>query len=251
MEEALVAVDHQLAIACQPLQRLALEHASRIDGQIVEHATLENEKAGIHQAVDPRLLPEPHRPIPAIDLDHAEARFRLDGRHRRQPAMRLVKAQECGNVDIGDAVAIGHHERAFGQITLHPLDPGSGHAVGPGLGKGDPEVAFRERAMEGQLVRPPERHREVARHGLVVEDVALDLLALVAEAQHEVGEPVDLEVLHDVPEDRLIADLHQRLRDRFRVLAQSRALAAAKNDHGHLVLRHRFAPSSDPSFVLH
>ncbi len=49
----------------------------------------------------------------------------------------------------------------------------------------------------------------------------------------------------------MLADLHQRLRDRLRVLAQPRALAAAKNDHGHFVLSHRLDPSPATRRVVH
>src|SRR3712207_7713263 len=43
------------------------------------------------------------------------------------------------------------------------------------------------------------------------EEPALDHVALVAQAQDELAEPVGLVGLHDVPEDRLAADVHQRL----------------------------------------
>ena len=54
-----------------------------------------------------------------------------------------------------------------------------------------------------------ERHVGVVQE--VVGEVLLDHVALVAEADHEVGEAVLAVDLHDVPEDRVLADLGHRL----------------------------------------
>jgi hypothetical protein len=54
----------------------------------------------------------------------------------------------------------------------------------------------------------------------------------VAEAEHEMAEALLRVDVDHVPEDRLAADLHERLRDRLGVLAQARAPAAAEDHHG-------------------
>ena len=78
-----------------------------------------------------------------------------------------------------------------------------------------------------------QRDRHVLADRVVVEEVALDLIALVAERQHELVEAVPRVVLHDVPEDRPAADLDERLRPHLGLLGQARARAAAQNHDRH------------------
>jgi hypothetical protein len=77
----------------------------------------------------------------------------------------------------------------------------------------------------------------VARVQVVVREELLDDVALVAQADDEVVDPVGRVDLHDVPEDRLVADLDHRLRAHAGLLAHARAEAAGE-DHGlHRVLQ--------------
>ena len=57
-------------------------------------------------------------------------------------------------------------------------------------------------------------------------------LALVAGGQHEAPEALHGVDLHDVPDDRLAADLDQRLGDRLRALLQAGSPPAAQDHHG-------------------
>ena len=56
--------------------------------------------------------------------------------------------------------------------------------------------------------------REVARHVGKLQEEVLHHLGLVAERHHEFLEAVGGVELHDVPEHRMLADLHHRLGDR-------------------------------------
>ena len=67
----------------------------------------------------------------------------------------------------------------------------------------------------------------------VVEEELLDDVGLVAEAQDEILVPVLAVVLHDVPEDRLMADRDHRLRNALRVLADARTEATAEQHDLH------------------
>ena len=69
---------------------------------------------------------------------------------------------------------------------------------------------------------------------VVVQEVLADHVAAVAEAQDEVLVAEVRVVAHQVPEDRPVADVHQRLRDGVRVLAQPRAEAAAEQHDLHV-----------------
>ena len=79
----------------------------------------------------------------------------------------------------------------------------------------------------------PEGEGRVAGVPEVVAKVLLDHVALVTKAKHEVLEAVRSVDLHDVPEDRPIADRNHRLGTKLRLLAKPGAFAAAENDHLH------------------
>ena len=81
-------------------------------------------------------------------------------------------------------------------------------------------------------------HEVVGERLVVVEEVLLDALALVAEAEDEVVVAPRRVVLHDVPEDRPVADRDHRLRDPLRLLAHPHAETAAEDDD-----LHRYATS--------
>ena len=68
---------------------------------------------------------------------------------------------------------------------------------------------------------------EIVVHRLVVEEVLLDHVAAIAEAEHELAEAVVGVVLHDVPEDRPPAHLDHRLGPELGLLAQSRSQSSA------------------------
>ena len=83
-----------------------------------------------------------------------------------------------------------------------------------------------------------ERDRHVAADRVIVQEVPLDLIAFVAERQHELVEAVLRVVLHDVPQDRAAADLDERLRTEFRVLGQPSAGPAAQDDDWNPLVSH-------------
>ena len=66
-----------------------------------------------------------------------------------------------------------------------------------------------------------------------VEQEALDHPALVAERDHELREAVMCVVAHDVPEDRLAADLDHRLRNEPGLLGDARSETAGEDDGLH------------------
>ena len=86
-------------------------------------------------------------------------------------------------------------------------------------------------AGEGRL--GTELNREIIIRGFVIEEVLLDHLPFVPQTQHEILEPVVRVELHDVPEDRPISHLHERLGFELALLTQARALSAAENDDFH------------------
>src|SRR5262245_17705510 len=75
------------------------------------------------------------------------------------------------------------------------------------------------------------RQHEVVRHALVVvEKVALDHVRSMSEAQDEVLVPEMSVVLHDVPQDGAIPNLHHRLGDVLGIADPQAQSAAEQND---------------------
>ena len=75
--------------------------------------------------------------------------------------------------------------------------------------------------------------REIIVHRLVVEEVILDHIALVPQAEDEVGLLVMGINLHDVPKDWPAPDLNHWLGAEFSLLTQAGASPTAKNHDFH------------------
>ena len=98
------------------------------------------------------------------------------------------------------------------EVRLHLLQALADDGVQPRVDERDRPVV--DVALEQLDALAAVREHEVVRERLVVgEEVLLDRLGLVAQAEHEIGDPEARVVVHDVPEDRLVADRDHRLRD--------------------------------------
>ena len=47
-----------------------------------------------------------------------------------------MKFQEPGEVEIGNAIAVGEHERLALNVSFNALHPSAGHGVKAGIGQG-------------------------------------------------------------------------------------------------------------------
>ena len=68
---------------------------------------------------------------------------------------------------------------------------------------------------------------------LVVQEVVLDDVRLVTEAQDKIPMPILAVILHDVPQDRLVADRYHRLRNALGIFANAGAKPTAEQDDFH------------------
>src|SRR4051794_10900529 len=180
LPEAVVAIRGQLVRGGQLLERLVRPvHVAR---NVVEHTRLEHEVAAVDPAgVELRLLLEPAH-CAVDDLELPEAGDRPDGSDRGQAPSRAVVLEQRTEVDIGDAVAVGHHERLVVDIRTRPNHPTSGLRLEPGIDQGDlPGPADR---LEGADLARGEVDRHVRAECDLVGEVSLDVLAAVAEADH-------------------------------------------------------------------
>ena len=149
--------------------------------------------------------------------------------------MALVEREQPAEIDVGQAITVRDHESLAGGVSLDPGHARTGAGGRAGLDELDVVVLLvvLSEVLDAEL--RAELDLDVVRHRLVVEEELLDEIALVAEAQHELAQPLMAEHLHDVPEDRASADLDQRLGPELGLLAKTGAETAAQNHCLHCV----------------
>src|SRR5665648_333868 len=132
-------------------------------------------------------------------------------------------------VDIGDSVAVGHHERAVVQIILDTLNPTAGHGFEPRFNEGH-TPGFSGILMDLQaLVADIEGDIAVVKK--IVREVLFDHVALVTQADDEIVETIVAVDLHDMPEDRLISDLDHRFRLQMSLFRDTSAKTSCEDDY--------------------
>src|ERR1043166_960363 len=247
LPEPPVPVGGELPITSEPAQRLPLPDAL-IALDVIDRRWLEDEES----AVDPRpvaggLLVELVDSCLAVrDGDDAEAPRRLNRRHRRQAPFAPVEGDQLGDVDVAHAVAVGEAEGLVPDQLAHP-----------------PQAAARHRAVAGiderhtpglELLRPhvdvvpPQIERHIRAPQTVAGEILLDEDPLVPAADDEVVDAVRIEDLHDVPQDRVLADLDHRLRPHLRLFGQPGPEAPRQDDRLHIMLPSpRRSTNSGPS----
>ena len=142
------------------------------------------------------------------------------------------KSTSARDVDAPEAVAVGDDEGVGVDVALHSAQAPARGGLQSGLGERDLPVLL---AVGVELGRPgvAEAHGEVGDLLAVAEEVLLDLPALEAEAEDEALRAVVAEQLHDVPQDRALADADERLGDALGLLAHAGAEAAGEDHHRH------------------
>src|SRR5262245_3230465 len=231
LPEAFVLVGAQLAVFRESLQRLILEPYS-VSRDELEDFRLQNEES----AVDParlglRLLHEFGDRV-AIEPEVAKTGR---GAHRCEGApfsVALVKGEQPVDVHVGNTVAVGEHESGVADQVLDALHAAGGGGVQAGVDQIDGPVAPVPVAVPHD-VAGAEVYGQVAAQPRVLHDVALDVLALVTQADHELLQPVSGVILHDVPQDRAAADVDHPLGPDVRFLGETCAHSAGKNNDLH------------------
>ena len=146
----------------------------------------------------------------AVELGHAELQLGPDDGHARERSVSGVELEQGIEVDVRESVGVGRAERLLVQSRLKQLDPATGRSLD---------------ARVHALDRHPRRPGDCA-------CVVLDHRAAIPGRQQEPREPLRGVHPDHVPDDRLAADLHERLGDLARVLLQARAASAAQDHDG-------------------
>ena len=207
------------------------QHASQlviVAVDVIEYLGRQDEEAPVHPASVALGLLLEASDLAVVHREDTPATGRLHGGHRGQRAPGAVRCDELTHVHVGHAVAVGEAKVFVAQVVADALEPPArqravasvdqGHA--PPLGG----VAVRAHRVRREVERDVRRVEEVVR------EVLLDDVTLVSEAHDEVAHPVVRVDLHDVPEDRLAADLDHGLGPQLRLFADPRSEAAREND---------------------
>jgi hypothetical protein len=128
-----------------------------------------------------------------------------------------VELQQARDVDVGDAVAVGEHERVVADPLAHSSHAPSRLGIGAGVDQVDDPILGRRRV--GLEPAGAEIHGHVGRERVVVGEVLLDHRAEVAEGDDELVVALRRVDVHDVPDHRVPADLDEGLRLDVRLLA--------------------------------
>src|SRR5262249_8971038 len=118
------------------------------------------------------------------------------------------------------------------QVGLYRFEPLTDVGVGPSLHEGNrPIVDITAQKMD---ILPALRPDKIVGDGfVVVQEVVLDGVALVSEAENEVRMSEVSVVLHQVQENRPRPNLHHGFGDTVDVASKPHTGSAAKEDHFH------------------
>src|SRR5271166_2244257 len=209
MPKTAVKMHTQLAFRGQPLERLALPNG-RVALDVRVHTLVDDEEPRIDPAAVAFGLFHECRHFRSIVTYRTKSSRRLRGGYGREQSLALMQTDDLADVHIADAIAVSHAEKITFDVGKYALDAASD------LGR---LARFYERdtprlrlaAMNFHLVLIAHVDRHVGRVQVIIHEVLFDHVSLVAEAHDEIVDPVRGIHLHDVPKNRLAADLDHRL----------------------------------------
>src|SRR5882762_7740935 len=115
--EAIVLIAHQFPVLGELFDRIAFPD-SVVTIDVVEDTAVEEEITAIDPALASlRLFVEGGNAV-SVECDATKTRWRAYGRDRRQLAVGLMERHQSREIEVGDAIAIGEHERL---VVLEPL----------------------------------------------------------------------------------------------------------------------------------
>src|SRR5208282_1094103 len=240
-------ISHQLPIVGKPLQRFLLEDAI-VTPKIIEHTAMEHKKACARAAADFCLFLKLGYATCRVRIDDSEAGTRRDSRDRGQLAVAFVEFKQLSDVYITHAIAIGQHEEIVTDVLFNPLHPSAGHRGLSGIDEGDLKVLFAMDVFVLNLGVPAEAEGEIVVHRLIVQEIFLDHVAAVSEAEHKIGKTIVRIQLHNMPKDRTTADFHHGLGAILSFLAQTGTEPSAQHHYFHEILL-AGASASLPEFI--
>src|SRR2546422_3508131 len=230
-EEALVRIRQELLPRNQTLEGLNHEFLAIMD--MIEDLPTQHKEAAIDAEIGIGDRLDVGDLTVGTQSDRVEAEVRLYGEEASGLAAPLEHIDELGQAHVGEAVAVIREEDLF---ILEVLPHGK-QAL-PDIGR---HAGIHERNIPVMNVAVVKLHslaaaqeREVVRDALaVLEKVVFDGISAITEAQDEVLVSEVSIVLHDVPENRPVADRDHGLRDVLGIIPESHAHATAEEHDLH------------------
>lgn len=174
---------------------------------IIQHSGGKHKETTVNPpAIATRFLLEA-RHFMSIEVQDPEPAGRERGCQRSKRTLIAMKFQQAGNVHIAYAITIGTTEIfTIIEICGDTLDAAAGQGAFAGLHQCYPPrlgITLMHFHLVLRHVKSDIRHVQK-----VVGKVFLDQIALITEANHEVIDAMAGVDFHDVPENRLSADIH-------------------------------------------
>ena len=143
-------------------------------------------------------------------LQSTIATLRAGCSERRLFAMLLMESDECSDIDITHAIAIGKTKRLFiFHILANALQTPARHCVLARIHQGDrPGLCI---VLVHPLTIAFHAEGDIGLVQEVIRKILFDHVALVATTNHEIIHAMRRIDLHDVPKNRLAANLNHRL----------------------------------------
>src|SRR6185437_13574155 len=229
--EAFMPDGHELVGLDQPTER-RLDQLVAI-GHVVEDLLSEDEESAIDPEVGVLAAAQPADLPASVDVHQMQAERRPDRQEASDLAARPEYLRHLLQVGVGETVAIvGVEHFLAGHVLAHGPEALPDVAPDAGVDHRDAPVLLR---ITEDLHFLAEAGNDAVGVGLrlVVQEEILDDVGLVTKAQHEILVTVLAVVVHEVPQDRLVADRDHRLGQALGNISDSRAQTSAKKNRLH------------------
>src|SRR5579883_20645 len=229
--EAFMPDRHELVGLDQPAERRL--HQLVAVGHVVEDLLSEDEEAAIDPQVGILAAAQPLDLSAFVDIDQMQAERRPHCQEARDLAAGPEYLRHLLQVGVAKTVAVvgvehflARHMVPHGPEALSNVPPNAGvdHRDAPVLLWIAKDFHFLAEAGNDAV--------SVSLR-LVVQEEVLDDVGLVAKAQHEILATELAVVVHEVPQDRLVADRNHRLGQALGDIADPRAQTPAEKDRFH------------------
>lgn len=142
--------------------------------------------------------------------------------------MAFVKIDQLLDINIPDAIPVGKHEGFIAHVRLDPFHATAGHRFQTGIHQGD-LPGFSLLVMDDLLTVVGKVKGDITMMQKIMGEIFLDHITLIPQADDELIDAIVRIDLHDVPEDRLAADLYHGLGLEMGLLADPGTETAGKN----------------------
>ena len=144
-----------------------------------------------------------------------------------------MKGQQLRDVDIAHPVAVGEHEGVAVEPPFQPQQTSAGQRVQARVDQVDRPL-FRVDVLAADHAFG-KVDRQIAAEIVAIKKVALDVVAHVAQGDVKIVAPVVGVMFHNVPENRLTANLDHRFGANGGLFLETRAHSAREKYNSHRV----------------